>query len=144
MAFGQPGGPPAGQRQIEELTRLLGERGFDTFREARHRLGLTQRQANGRFTVDEANELIERLEAGVLVAESLTGESGRSPDNDRQQSGLSDSDVLDLEGPAGNALMERAAERRRQEYARAMLDIPDNALADELVRRGWCCIPPGE
>lgn len=132
MAFGQTSGPPANQRQLDRLGELLVERGFDTFREARHRLGLTQRQANGRFTVQEADELIERLDAGAQVEESWAIVAG----------------VEDLtkgpgEGTAGSAFAERVAERKRQEHARAMLDIPDDALADELARRGWCCIPPG-
>lgn len=123
MAFGQPAGPPAGQRQIERLRELLSERGFDSFREARHRLGLTQRQANGRFSVEEADELIERLEAGLQVA------------------GAAEIDMPD--GVAvGAAFIERAGERRRRAQATSVVDIADDVLADELVRRGWCCIPP--
>src|SRR3954468_15333343 len=63
MAFGQASGPPAGRRQVEELAALLAERGYDSFREARHPFGLTQRQAAGNFTVAEAAELLESLEA---------------------------------------------------------------------------------
>jgi hypothetical protein len=37
--------------------------GHEGFREARHPLGLTQRQAAGRFTRDEADDLITRLQA---------------------------------------------------------------------------------
>ena len=61
MAFGQASGPPAPSRQIEYLATLLEERSYGTFREARHRLGLTQRQAGGKFTIGEASELIDRL-----------------------------------------------------------------------------------
>ena len=62
MAFGQQSGPPAGARQVEELLQRVKEVGYSDFREARHPLGLTQRQAAGRFTRDEVDELIERLE----------------------------------------------------------------------------------
>ncbi|HTN99141.1 MAG TPA: hypothetical protein VL068_00590, partial [Microthrixaceae bacterium] len=68
MAFGQASGPPANARQIEELASLLSDNGYDSFREARHPFGLNQRQSNGRFTIDEATELIERLEAMETVA----------------------------------------------------------------------------
>jgi hypothetical protein len=62
MAFGQQAGPPASARQVQELTQLLHAAGHEGFREARHPLGLTQRQAGGRFTRGEAEELISRLQ----------------------------------------------------------------------------------
>lgn len=61
MAFGQQQGPPAFPRQIEELLGLLRDAGYSDFRDARHPFDLTQRQAGGRFTRDEAEALIERL-----------------------------------------------------------------------------------
>ena len=67
MAFGQAAGPPANARQIEELASMLSENGYDSFREARHPFGLNQRQANGKFTIDEAAGLIQRLEAMATV-----------------------------------------------------------------------------
>jgi len=63
MALGRPLGPPAGRRQIDRLLDLLAAAGFNDFREARGPLGLTQRQGAGRFTHQEADELISRLEA---------------------------------------------------------------------------------
>jgi hypothetical protein len=63
MAFGQQAGPPASARQLQELTQLVRDAGREGLREARHPLGLTQRQAAGRFTRDEADDLISRLEA---------------------------------------------------------------------------------
>ncbi|MFZ8877555.1 MAG: hypothetical protein ACO2Z4_09070 [Ilumatobacteraceae bacterium] len=65
MAFGQPQGPPASKRQLDRLLDLVIAAGHDGFRDARGPLGLTQRQANGKFTRDEADELIEHLETGV-------------------------------------------------------------------------------
>ncbi len=67
MAFGQASGPPAGARQVERIEELLARAGFDSVREARHPYGLTQRQAGGKFTIAEADLLIERLEAAELV-----------------------------------------------------------------------------
>jgi hypothetical protein len=63
MAFGQASGPPATGRQVQHLTSLLHAAGHTDFRDARGPLGLTQRQAGGKFTRDEADELIARLEA---------------------------------------------------------------------------------
>lgn len=150
MTFGQPAGPPAGQRQIDRLLELLADRGFDSFREARHRLNLTQRQANGRFTAPEAEELIERLEAGVQVEQSRFGnppartsmktQDARGSSDDGEGHAVDDDPVPGV--GVTEAFLKRAAQVRRREYAREMLDIPDEALADELVSRGWCCIPP--
>ncbi len=64
MAFGQPQGPPASKRQLDRLLDLVIAAGHEDFRDARGPLGLTQRQANGKFTRDEADELIEQLETG--------------------------------------------------------------------------------
>ena len=68
MAFGQASGPPAAVQQLNRLAELLAERGFDSFKEARHPFGLTQRQAAGKFSGGEASELIERLEAESVVS----------------------------------------------------------------------------
>ncbi len=69
MAFGQASGPPATGRQVQQLTALLHAAGHVDFRDARGPLGLTQRQAGGKFTRDEADELIARLEAEADGAE---------------------------------------------------------------------------
>ena len=61
MAFGQPTGPPASARQVEELLALLLEAGHSGFRDARGPMGFTQRQAGGRFTPSEADAFIDRL-----------------------------------------------------------------------------------
>ena len=54
-------GPPASSKQIAYLASLLEKVGFSSFREARHPMGLNQRQAGGKFTVQEASEMIDRL-----------------------------------------------------------------------------------
>ncbi len=72
MAFGQSPGPPATGRQVQRLEELLLDVGHADFRDARGPLGLNQRQAAGRFTRQEADDLIERLEA---EAETLPGDA---------------------------------------------------------------------
>lgn len=70
MAFGQSAGPPATGKQVQRLEVLLSEAGHIDFRDARGPLGLTQRQAAGRFTRDEADALIERLELDAQQAQA--------------------------------------------------------------------------
>jgi hypothetical protein len=63
MAFGQQSGPPASHRQVSELLTLLQDAGHADFRDARGPMGFTQRQAAGKFTVDEAAAFIDALQA---------------------------------------------------------------------------------
>jgi hypothetical protein len=63
MALGQSG-PPASAKQVAYLQVLFEKAGFASFREARHPFGLTQRQAAGKFSKQEASELIDRLVNG--------------------------------------------------------------------------------
>jgi hypothetical protein len=55
MAIGQPSGPPASYRQVQDLLGLLQEAGHTDFRDARGPMHFTQRQAGGKFTRDEAD-----------------------------------------------------------------------------------------
>ena len=76
MAFGQQPGPPASASQLRELLALVQGAGHATFREARGPLGFTQRQATGKFTREEATELIDRLqvaEFGGAAADVMPG-----------------------------------------------------------------------
>ena len=61
MSFGQTSGPPASAKQLSYLLSLVKAAGHADFREARHPLGLTQRQAGGKFSTREASELIDQL-----------------------------------------------------------------------------------
>src|SRR5215204_922864 len=67
MAFGQHAGPPATSRQVDELLELLHTAGHEGFRDARGPMRFTQRQAAGKFTRAEADELIARLQASHEV-----------------------------------------------------------------------------
>jgi hypothetical protein len=120
MAFGQQTGPPASARQVDELAGLLEQAGYTSFREARHIFGLTQRQASGKFTQGEAVELIERLRS--------ESDGGSEP---------SDAPPVDP-GPAARRQADHLADRQAELLAK----VPADDLADELVRRGWICMPP--
>jgi hypothetical protein len=90
MAFGQQSGYPASARQVEQLTTLVIAAGHDDLRGARYPLDLTQRQAAGKFTSDEADALIAQLEA---EAEGRPASESPSPD---------DGDEADQPGPLGD------------------------------------------
>ncbi len=80
MAFGQQSGPPATARQVQELVALLHEAGHVDFRDARGPMGFTQRQAGGKFTRDEAEAFISRLqEAGPAPDEPVVRQRAPRP-----------------------------------------------------------------
>jgi hypothetical protein len=112
MAFGQQSGPPATARQLQELLALLQDAGYETFRAARGPLGFTQRQGNGKFTRDEADELIARLQEAAEHGDDAA-EAAPAPREPR----LSAAD-------------------------RALRAIPTEQLAAELQRRGWVVLEP--
>ena len=74
MAFGQLSGPPASARQVRELLSLLKDAGHTDFRDARGPMGLTQRQAAGKFTRDEAAAFIARLYGNDLDGSALAAD----------------------------------------------------------------------
>lgn len=117
MAFGQQSGPPATHKQVQQLTSLIVAAGHSDFRDARGPLGLTQRQAGGKFTRDEADELIAQLEAET-----------------------------DPEGGAGDAPSPASAaastDPRDAARAAALQKLPAHLLAAELQRRGWAVMEP--
>jgi len=85
MAFGQPSGPPASARQVQELLTLLHEAGHSDFRDARGPMGFTQRQAAGKFTRQEAAAFIDRLQEGDHAESSPpAGGSTASPSVDER------------------------------------------------------------
>ncbi len=139
MAFGQAAGPPAHARQIDELTALLARAGFESVREARHPFGLNQRQAAGRFTVDEADELIERLRAAEVVAGDDPGD-GRRGTLARAARVVAPHRHASPAPSAGSSRAGSSTGKRRR--ATTLREVDAGVLAAELERRGWCCIPP--
>lgn len=112
MAFGQSSGPPATARQVAELLELVQAAGHADFRDARGPMGLTQRQAAGKFTRDEAAAFIEQLQ-------------------DEAHATQSDVAVSDVVEPA-----------RRTKAEQAARGLSDEVLAAELQRRGWIVVEP--
>lgn len=131
MAFGQTSGPPASAQQIKRLESLLAEAGHGDFKESRHPLGLTQRQAAGKFTSNEAAELIERLE--------LAEEAGPEAEPDTVAAVGRSAPVVT---PTRASADERAARRLLNRQEEAIVEMPSELLAAELERRSWTCIPP--
>jgi hypothetical protein len=113
MAFGESRGYPASHRQVQQLTDLIHSAGHTDFRDARGPLGLTQRQAAGKFTKDEADALIAELEAEL--------EGG---------------------DPSGDAAPPKRANPRESKYSTTLRKLPTELLAAELQRRGWVVMEP--
>lgn len=125
MAFGNSA-PPASQKQVQYLLSLVQKAGHEGFRDARYPLGLTQRQASGKFSKAEASALIDRLLADP------TGGSGEGH-------GEGDGDGPSLFATGAQI---SAAERLENERAEVLRGMPAGLLAAELERRGWQVTPP--
>lgn len=138
MAFGQQSGPPAGHRQLQELLELVIEAGHLDFKDARGPLGLTQRQANGKFTRDEADELIARLRAEAEGTDGAPADADEPAD--RRVAAKRPVASAPTSGPSGAVAAARA--RREAEWTRKLRDAPAELLAAELQRRGWAVIEP--
>ena len=125
MAFGQAAGPPASRRQVETLVELVRAAGHTDLRDARGPLGLNQRQAGGRFTRDEADALIARLEAEADTDPGAT--SGADAPG---------------EATATRSPLAAPANRRDAQLANSLHRVPAELLAAELQRRGWVVMEP--
>ena len=117
MSFGRQSGPPASAKQLSYLLSLVEKAGHTGFRDARGPLGLTQRQAGGKFTKAEASDLIDRL---------VNGDAGGDGGADA----------------AADHAYDSAAERLEAEQASILRGMPAGLLAAELERRGWTVTSP--
>ena len=79
MAFGQAAGPPASHKQLEQLLDLVMDAGFESVKEARYQMDFTQRQAGGKFTRDEADEYIAKLEERSEIEEDSLAPVQKAP-----------------------------------------------------------------
>lgn len=125
MAFGSAPGYPASHSQMRRLTELVTEAGFTDFREARGQLGLTQRQAGGKFTGAEADELITQLEADAEA-------SSPDPSGDASAAKM---------GTASRRTSS-TADKKAEQQAALLRKMPVDLLAAELQRRGWIVVEP--
>jgi hypothetical protein len=121
MSFGQSA-PSASPKQIAYLLSLVKQAGHDGFRDGRGPLGLTQRQAAGKFSKSEASTLIDLL---------LNSEA-------------SEDDAASVESGATAISGERisATERLALDRADLLRGMPAELLAGELERRGWAVSAP--
>ena len=115
-------GPPASVKQVAYLASLLEKAGYASFREARHPFGLTQRQAGGKFTVQEASGLIDQLLNTDVSPDAPPAAGDRSL--------------------ATDAATDAANEKVRATQATMLRGVPADLLSDELLRRGWSVRAP--
>ena len=129
MAFGQSSGPPATNKQVQELLTLLHEAGHSDFRDARGPMGFNQRQAAGKFTREEADAFIEQLqqaaEDGVDVDE--TASRAAAP--------------IAAEKATARAPIPKAP-AKPSTAEQTLRKYPSEMLAAELQRRGWVVLEP--
>ncbi len=117
MAFGQSSGPSASHRQIAQLVELLQQAGHTDFRDARGPMGFTQRQAGGKFTIDEAEAFIAELEEQLAEPDPSLAAAGKHEPN------------------TPPVVRRTAAERALDKFS-------DHELATALQSRGWVVMEP--
>lgn len=135
MAFGQAAGPPASPKRVAELAEALEALGFDTFKEARHRIGLNQRQAAGKFTNAEIDELLARLEEHGIDGHPADAGPGAGADAPARA-------TRRVATPKATSAAVAPDRRQRARDEELVLRLDADLMATELVNRGWCCIPP--
>ena len=135
MPFGQQSGPPASAQQVKKLLALLQDAGYESWRDARGPLRLTQRQSGGKFTRDEADALIERLES---EAEAEASDSASTGTGD----GTGTQDRRSTAAPRRTPSPTTPATPRLTAAERSLREMPDALLAAELQRRGWIVVEP--
>ena len=126
MSFGQSA-PSASPKQIAYLLSLVKQAGHDGFRDGRGPLGLTQRQAAGKFSKSEASTLID-----LLLNGEASGDDGGTYDRGRHDSGTVASGATAISGERISA-----TERLALDRADLLRGMPAELLAGELERRGW-------
>lgn len=143
MAFGQPSGPPATAKQVRELLELLQAAGHADFRDARGPMGFTQRQAGGKFTRDEAQELIDQL---IDAAENGVSAEPEPPLTRLKATPRPTAPRPTSAGPGtSRSAASRPAARSGAAAlpaSQAVVDASDEELAAELQRRGWIVVAP--
>ena len=144
MAFGQPSGPPASAKQVQQLLALLQAAGHSDFRDARGPMGFNQRQAAGKFTRDEAEAFIEQLET-----DADAGSTGAAPVDSpvattRPKSPRTSRAASTGSGAAAGRTTPApaAAAGTLSNTEQALRKVSSTLLAAELQRRGWVVMEP--
>lgn len=118
---------------MEQLFDLVARAGYRSWREARGPLGLTQRQSSGKFTRDEAQDLIDQL----LEVEHQADLAAVGEESAAQVRAEGDSPV-----PIQGREVASAVVQRRREQVRTLRSMPADLVAAELQRRGWVVVQP--
>ncbi|MBL8774513.1 MAG: hypothetical protein JNK12_01225 [Acidimicrobiales bacterium] len=120
---------------MAELAEALEALGFDTFKEARHRIGLNQRQAAGKFTNAEIDELLARLEEHGVDGDPAGAGPGAGTDAQARA-------TRRVATPKATSAAAAPDRRQRARDEELVVRLDADLMATELVNRGWCCIPP--
>lgn len=133
MAFGQSAGPPATGRQVKDLLELLGNLGYSDFRDARGPMGFSQRQAGGKFTADEAAELIDELQTAEYEAEQQQAETPAEPVPKASPKKAKTAKKAKPPAPTATEM---------SDMERAVRTASTKSLVLEVRRRGWTVTKP--
>jgi len=130
---------------VSYLLALVRAQGHTDFRDARGPLRLSQRQAGGRFTTQEASALIDRLVSSTSGGgdnEDAGAEERAGP----QATEVTGTRVTEPRVTQPRATGPRATEPRateQPETADALVrGLPVGLLVAELERRGWRALGP--
>jgi len=119
---------------------LVRAQGHTDFRDARGPLQLSQRQAGGRFTTQEASALIDRL------VSSTSGGGDNEDAGAEERAGPRATEVTGTRVTGPRVTGPRATEPRaaqQPETADALVrGLPVDLLVAELERRGWRALAP--
>ena len=122
------------------LLALVRAQGHTDFRDARGPLQLSQRQAGGRFTTQEASALIDRL------VSSTSGGGDNEDAGAEERAGPRATEVTGTRVTGPRVTGPRATEPRaaqQPETADALVrGLPVDLLVAELERRGWRALAP--
>ena len=133
MAFGQSAGPAASHRQVAELLELLQNAGHADFKDARGPMGFNQRQAGGRFTADEAAELIDQLQQAEYEADQQA---------EAEDEAAPAAEPAAAASPKAEAKPNGMSDEARAEMERAVRAASTKSLVLEVRRRGWIVTKP--
>ena len=115
---------------------LLRAAGHSDWRDARGPMGFTQRQAGGKFTRDEAEAFIERLQQ----AESDAGSDADTDSDAKSDAASGAASGTAAAGASADSPVRPTVKRSAAEQA--LRRMPTEQLAGELQRRGWIVIEP--
>ena len=126
---------------MKDLLELLENAGYSDFRDARGPMGFSQRQAGGKFTSDEAAELIDQLQtAEYEAAQAPTKRAEPKKKAAAPKKAASSEKTVTKEDEAKKD--EAKKDEPMTDLERAVRTASTKSLVLEVRRRGWTVTKP--